>query len=165
MNEINLLSQTSSENPIDENQSVPDPNLNFILSLEDVQNKKMQVIKLNRRELINKFHQFHFYDRKEKLYLTGIKNLLKKVNSLELFQRLSNDEMSEDEFEQEISSNKDLYSIEVNRNYIQLDVDLILGITNSLSDQLKNHTVNDISEMFSIPSEALLKITLNTDEG
>lgn len=84
---------------------------------------------------------------KEQLYITAIQNLQKQVRYLQLSYTLQSGTISEEEFEQEIESNPDKYTVEVKL----LDDQSILPVLNEVILQIGNDlSVDEVMEIFSI---------------
>ncbi len=83
----------------------------------------------------------------EKYYVKALRNLLKKINIYELYQQLNNETITEEEFNDEISKNKDKYIINLNNNIDKKDIFIINKIMEKIGIGL---SCDAISEMFSI---------------
>jgi len=100
----------------------------------------------------NWFSGFNNYEAKEDLYITALDNLLKKVDYLHLTMQLDQNLIDENEFDKELE-NEDKYLIKINENFKNIDLNLILSITNKLKN--RNFSSDEISELFSIEVEKI----------
>ena len=89
---------------------------------------------------------------------TAIINLLKKTKFLQLYIRLIENQITEEEYEQEIEENSDDFYI--NLKAIQSDLDYI-ALTSVLQKLPKKLSVDDVSEIFGIQQESLFNRILN----
>lgn len=91
---------------------------------------------------------------KEELCLVAIKNLFKKAEFLQLSLQLSENLITEDEFENEISVNPEKYVIDIkeseNPEYIEIIKNIIIKIG-------KVFTIDEVSELFSIDVRSINK--------
>jgi hypothetical protein len=92
------------------------------------------------------FYSFH-WNRKESLYITGIKNLRKKINFIRLNNEFQNDEISDDEFEAEIDNNPEKYIVNVETLKKESDLLILQEIVEKIAEDL---TIDEVSEIFSI---------------
>lgn len=100
---------------------------------------------------VNNFNNYH--SSKEELYVTAIRNLLKKNNYLNLALKLSEGDISEDEFDKEIENNPKEYIIELNEIK---DEDTLYHITELVKNIGKSFTIGEVSELFSIEDDSII---------
>lgn len=92
---------------------------------------------------------------KQELYVTAIVNLLKKVNFLELNQQLLNNEISDDEFDNLLTSESFKYTIQMNKTISPVEKNLIIQIISQIGSNIKEFSISDIEELFSIKINCL----------
>lgn len=90
------------------------------------------------------------HNKKEKLFLTAVDNLIKKNDFLQLTIQLDQELISDEEFQEEIENNEQKYLIIMNVNYNENDFKLAAEILPKLG---RNFSVDEVSELFSIPIE------------
>lgn len=88
----------------------------------------------------------------------AINNLIKKTKFLQLYIQLIENQIDEDEYEMELTSNPDEYFIEMKELKSQIDFIALLSVLQKLP---KNLSVDDVSEIFGIQQELLLNKMLN----
>jgi hypothetical protein len=96
-------------------------------------------------------------DLSEKYYLTVISNLLKSINFLELLQLKDTEQISEKEFEEELGSNFDRYSIKIADFKNLDDRPVIMEIARKMFEIMEGIGMEDISadrmaQLFSLES-------------
>lgn len=102
------------------------------------------------------FQQFHFKNNINNLRndycIVAIRNLLKKNEFLQLSLQLSEELITESEFEAEIDQNPDKYIIQMNNidDHVHLKV-----ISNILTKIGKTFDVDEVSELFSIDARSI----------
>lgn len=92
-------------------------------------------------------------EQKENIFITGFKNLLKKVNFLELNQKYMSQLITAEEFESEIHNKPQLYTIEIDESFDEDTIPIYLNIVDKVKDQLEGYSFNDVSEIFSLPPD------------
>lgn len=93
---------------------------------------------------------------KEKLYIIAIKNLIKQKKYLNLVYELTQELITEDEFNTELTENESKYLIKANQSFNTLEkVKILTSAINSLNENLDE---DELVEMFSIAEAPLLKI-------
>lgn len=104
-----------------------------------------------------KNHLFNFqrFVNKERLYITAISNLYKKVDYLQLTMQLDNELITEVEFDYELDTFENRYLISSNDNFKSDDFELAVSIANNVSQ--REFTSDELAEMFSIPLERVNK--------
>ena len=90
--------------------------------------------------------------RKEELYVTGIKNLRKNVNFLNLAKDLASKSITDEEFESEIDKNPDKYLIDINPMEDVNDAVILHEIVNKIGDDF---TMDEAGDIFSFDSETI----------
>jgi hypothetical protein len=119
-------------------------------------------IELNRDWLKTEITNFARYIKRREDYLfTAIRNLIKKINFLELLQQQLNEEITEDEFDNEITNNPDKYTIQVRPIGNKEDILIINNIMNKIGFDLREFSVNEVGELFSINPCHLLEYFQN----
>lgn len=96
---------------------------------------------------------FSLNEVKEELYITAIDNLLKKVEFINLTMQLDQNLITEEEFDEELENNEDIYLIKINPNFKDIDLELVQSITQKLNN--RKFSIDEISEMFSISIETI----------
>lgn len=97
-----------------------------------------------------------FFEKKENLYITAIRNFLRKENFSELNQSLLNEQITEDEFEKQLDEYEDKYVIVLKDVNQDEDVKLIAQLVEKIGYDLRDFSVGDISEMFSLKEDQLI---------
>lgn len=87
---------------------------------------------------------------KQDLFVTALKNLLRKNNFLELHQQLLTNEITDEEFGQLLDEESIKYTIQMNRTVSTLEKSIIVQIINQIGSEVKEFSISDIEEMFSI---------------
>jgi hypothetical protein len=104
------------------------------------------------KEAVNYYSSF--LNKKEEYCIKAIKNLIKKNNFLELSLELSENQISEDEFEMEIESNPNKFVVDINYIKDALDLKVINEIVKKLETEL---TIDEVAEIFSLDSNDIEK--------
>ncbi len=97
--------------------------------------------------------------KKENFYITAVKNLLKKINFLELYQQLLEDQITESEFNEEIERESSKYIIDIKELQDPDDLTIILDIVNKITFDLKDFSLNEINELFSVDLHDHVKLS------
>lgn len=92
---------------------------------------------------------------KQDLYIIAIKNLLKKANFLELNQELLNNEISDEEFDDLLINDSFKYTIQMNKSLTAIEKILIAQIISQIGTDIKEFSISDIEELFSIKINSL----------
>ncbi len=92
---------------------------------------------------------------KQDLYIIAIKNLLKKANLLELNQELLNNEISDEEFDDLLINDSFKYTIQMNKSLTAIEKILIAQIISQIGTDIKEFSISDIEELFSIKINSL----------
>lgn len=104
----------------------------------------------------------NFLERKEELFITALNNLLKRAEFLQLSAQLSSNELTEEEFDNEIESNPGKYVVNINYLENERDIEIISSIVQKLDRPI---SMDDVAEIFSIEynslNDAISKIFLN----
>ncbi|KXH85822.1 hypothetical protein [Chryseobacterium kwangjuense] len=99
------------------------------------------------------------YYEKEQVYITAIRNLLKQKRYLSLVYELSNDYISEDEFNEELENNEDNYLIKVNNRLDSINkVNNLISVINKIDVSFEEE---DLLEIFSISGSLMYKSLLS----
>lgn len=91
---------------------------------------------------------------KEYIYQEAIKNLMKKTKFLQLYIQLIERQISEIEYEKELTQNTDKYVIDIKDINPGLDTTALLLVLKSLP---YNFTVDEVTEVFGVKSQSLLE--------
>jgi hypothetical protein len=120
----------------------------------DSANPKTQVFSLNARDFFKGISNIYTASqnciRREELLITAIKNLLKRINFLELYQQLQAQEIVEDEFERQLELQANRYVIEMNNDFDGNDAKIIYSIVARIGTEIKDLSVSDVTELFSL---------------
>jgi len=129
---------------------------NYFFSIERGQNKaSLEITPRNLDQFAKKFAHKEYVDkRKEDFYILGFKNLLKQKRFLELSLELSDDLITEEEYETEIEENFEKYTIQLNNLDDINDLKIIEHITNKIGE---NFSIDEVSEIFSISCKSMNK--------
>ena len=90
---------------------------------------------------------------KDFLYMEAITNLIKKTKFLQLYIQLAEEQITDEEYEQELSKNPDEYFINLKEINSELDFAALVLIMQALP---KNMSVDEVSEIFGLKSHSLL---------
>ena len=90
---------------------------------------------------------------KDLLYQEAINNLLKKSKFLQLYIQLIENQISEEEYEDELNSHPDDYFINLKDLNSNLDYAALLLVLQNLPKQL---SVDEVSEIFGIKTQAIM---------
>lgn len=91
---------------------------------------------------------------KEYLYQSAIQNLVKKTNFLQLYIQLIEDQISEKQYEQELSQNSEKYFIHMEDEVTEHHVHALFLILKKIKN---NFSIDEVSEVFGIQTDSLLK--------
>lgn len=100
-------------------------------------------------------HFFHL-KRNEELLVNALRNMLRKSNFDELNEALENEEISEQQFNDELNNNRDKYAITLKGIERSADIINVLDISERISLNLRQLTLSEVSEIFSIRENDLL---------
>jgi hypothetical protein len=105
--------------------------------------------------------------KREALFISAIQNLLKKINFLELFQQLQNNQISEKNFEKEISSKAKKYVVQIDKKLLpdSLDYQIILNIINHIGNDIRELSTTEVGEMFSFDMNEITPHMLYSNKG
>lgn len=92
-------------------------------------------------------------NKKENIYLTGIKNLLKTKKFLQLCIEHAENGIDDEEFEREIKTNRDEYVIQMRSLSDIEELDILTEIAHRISNKI---TIDEVSEIFSISSNSIV---------
>lgn len=95
----------------------------------------------------------NIYQAKEDLYIKAITNLMKKTEFLQLLIQMLQDQISEEEYEQELMKNREKYFIELKAIESPNYYNAIINICKNLKGSI---TVDEISEIFGIKQGDLI---------
>lgn len=98
---------------------------------------------------------------KEQLYKSMVKNLMKKNNFLNLSWLLDQGQITEEDYQVEIETNPELYVIETNG---EVNTEVILTINDILNELNLQLSVDEVSELFSVDYNAMLKMLEDREE-
>jgi hypothetical protein len=135
----------------------------FLLTLKDLPSGKSQSIEIPYEELVIKFKSFNnifLANHFQECYKLSLKNLIKKNRFLELYQQLLTEQISEQEFQDELSKNEDKYIIKYIEDLSPVKARCYLSILDDLKYEMQDLSVLDISEIFSIQPELLDKLQI-----
>lgn len=88
--------------------------------------------------------------------IEAVRNLSRKINLLELNMALDNEEIGEEEYEKEIDENEGKYIITLNDNPRFDSFLCISQLMHKIGHDVRDYTISEVSEMFSIKESALL---------
>lgn len=94
--------------------------------------------------------------KKEKYYITAIKNLIRKNNFLHLCMQLDEKEITQEQYDEELRENTDKYVIDMHPLKNKNDISIICKIVEELEEVSQQFNVDDVSELFSIKEDDLL---------
>jgi len=113
-------------------------------------------ITLTSNEIDNLFEQFRFHSEiniiKDNYCFTAINNLIKKNNFLQLSLQLSENQITEEDFEKELDENIGNYLIEMKNLVNSSELKIISNILLSIG---KSFSVDEVSELFSVDLKSM----------
>lgn len=90
-----------------------------------------------------------YYAIREEMCVTVIKNLIRKVNFLELYQQLLREDITQEEFELEMKQQPNNYTIDINQKLTEPEYHIVMDIMYRIGLDLKEFSNNDVIELFS----------------
>ncbi|MEO6302140.1 MAG: hypothetical protein ABIP51_03100 [Bacteroidia bacterium] len=118
-------------------------NVTIIISVDDI------------KKIAGTFSYYSFIqDKKERFYITGIKNLQKKTNFLQLYIQHCEKQINDEEYENELTKHPENYVIDIKEIEDVNDVVLLSKIIDKID---VNMTLDEASEMFSIDTRCIRK--------
>lgn len=118
------------------------------ISVENEGGDSIEVFRPTMHTARNTFSYFSEIQKtKEKLYITGIDNLIKKNNLLQHSVQLAEGFITEEEFEREIEENPDNFIISIREPYNLDELIVLKDIVKKIGRQF---SVDEVSEIFSI---------------
>lgn len=95
-------------------------------------------------------------------YISAIRNLLKRINLLELNLSYTNEEINDSEYENELKSNKKKYLIEL-KNYkseeLSSMIPNILYVYSSIGNEIRDLSIAEVSKLFNINPKQLCEFS------
>jgi hypothetical protein len=89
--------------------------------------------------------------KKDEYYITAIRNLLKQINFLELYQSLIQGDITEEDFENIINAESNRYTIDIHdMKNPKEDIQIILSIVKNIGFDIKDFSQSEIDELFSV---------------
>lgn len=132
-----------------------------VIHLKSVEGKRKVKIELNEelyKRMEETFATYSQYLQKKDTYLiTAVRNLIKKTNFLELYQHLLEEQISEDEFKNELDNKPKRYTIELNELDDPEDFIIIADIAQKIIYDLKEFSISEVCEIFSIDEESFIE--------
>ena len=107
------------------------------------------------KEVQNFWISYQNYSKSEHYLIIAIHNFLRKLNYSELNESLDNGEMTEDQFYSELDNNSNKYIVKLKDLAQPLDVLIISDIMKKIGFELRDFSLGEVSEMFSIKEEVL----------
>lgn len=117
----------------------------------DISNEKI-------KDMANIINNINTTTIKENFYITAIRNLIKKTQFLQLVNQLSENGITEEDFEKELELNSSKYIIETNYLTNNTDIFILSEIVESIGSEL---SIDDVAEMFSFEFNSLNKSLKN----
>lgn len=101
---------------------------------------------------------FHLeaYKKNQDLLIEAVRNFIRKNNFAELDESLTNEEISLEEYEAELDKNLHKYAITLKDIQLPFDVDNVIFLVDKIGKDLKEFSLSEVSEMFSINENQLL---------
>lgn len=109
-------------------------------------------------DLENIFQLLQENDFKENFYVKAIQNLKKQKEYVNLMYQVSNDLISEEEFNNELEENENKYLIKLDQELNNTSFKIISKIISRIGDDV---TDDEVSELFSIKSENIKNLILS----
>jgi hypothetical protein len=147
MKEINLV--TTNPTQIDlKDFSIP--STQFIIGDPKAKNK-INITEKDAERGLKYFYKSEFF------LIEAIRNFIKKTNYLELSEMLNDDEITEEEFDIELEKNSSKYLIKITENIETNDAQIIKDLVDKIGPDLRDFSVTEISEMFSLKEDNLVE--------
>jgi hypothetical protein len=147
MKEINLV--TTNPTQIDlKDFSIP--STQFIIGDPKAKNK-INITEKDAERGLKYFYKSEFF------LIEAIRNFIKKTNYLELSEMLNDDEITEEEFDIELEKNSSKYLIKIIENIETNDAQIIKDLVDKIGPDLRDFSVTEISEMFSLKEDNLVE--------
>ena len=147
---------TYSENDVDQFESPNKWNNNYIMRIDDQGGIRKITLTFTEEQIQFLRHNFStqniLIQLKEDYLFTLINNLLKKNEFLQLTIELLENQISEEEFEEEIENNSDKYLIETFELITTSDLNIITNILKRIG---KSFSIDEVAELFSIEPQSL----------
>lgn len=105
---------------------------------------------------------YEYFNKKEFYYVTAINNLLRQTNFLESCQQLIEKQIDDKEFNEELKIHSHKYTITIHDmedEELKIDIPIILDIFKKIDPEIKELSVDDVGELFSINTCKLLEYT------
>jgi hypothetical protein len=96
---------------------------------------------------------------REDFYITALRNMFRKANFLELYQQLQNGDLSEEEFQNEVESKPNKYTIEMNKDITASQFKTIVSLISHIGFDVRDMSLTDVAELFSAKLDSLLPFT------
>jgi len=95
--------------------------------------------------------------RNESLLLEALKNSVRKINFSDLNNSLEDEDITEEEYGNELEKNSDKYAISIANIKYPSDIYNIIDIVEKMG-YLRDFTLSEVSEMFSIKEDQLVSL-------
>lgn len=100
------------------------------------------------------YKSYHFFYNKTHSYcITAIKNLLKKENYRDLLEEYTNKEISFEDFQKEIKSFPNKYTIDLGAPDSIEDYKIIAKVMEDVGSDIRDLSVSEVCEMFSVTQD------------
>lgn len=100
--------------------------------------------------------KYNYVLRNEQLLIDAMRNMIRKSNFNDLNESLEGEEITEEEYNIQLDNFTDKYAISLNKLANPTDIDNIIELSLRISDNLKELTLSEVSEMFSVKESDLL---------
>ncbi|MFZ1785382.1 MAG: hypothetical protein WAU23_09255 [Ferruginibacter sp.] len=104
--------------------------------------------------------KYSYTIRNEQLLVLAIRNMIRKSNFNELNDALEEGEITDDEYNYQLDSYTDKYAITLKKLDNQSDINNIMDLSLKISHNIKEFTLSEVSELFSVKENDLLQ-TIN----
>lgn len=141
---------------LDSEEFIP-MNDSFVFALQN--NNKLNVISGKTTSYIeNIFNILEENNEKEKFYIKAIQNLRKQKEYINLLYQVSNELITDEEFNYELTENEHRYLINIDNHVSNKNLNLIADIIEKIGEQF---TEDDVTEIFSIKTDLIESIIEN----
>jgi hypothetical protein len=100
--------------------------------------------------------------RNEQLLIDAMRNMLRKTNFNDLNEALDDEEITEEEYNNQLENFTDKYAIPLKKMQNPSDIVNIMQLSLKISNNLRELTLSEVSEIFSVKENDLLASSLQS---
>jgi hypothetical protein len=94
--------------------------------------------------------------KRQSLLIEVIRNYIRKINLIELNDSLEDEDITDDDYDKELSANKDKYVITLRDIKSPQDAIIISDLMHEIGYDLKEFSTSEVGEMFSVKESQLM---------